>query len=155
MSVVQYPLLFGFQEPILCNGFIAGVAMRGRALAEQEDEGWWIYGVVPGAIAECGGTLISAVDAFRQRLKSVLIDIADEAADFDAFKLGVELFFREKDADAEAQWQAAREKVRAGKLEYRDLPKDTSPGKPSIRVELLDANARSNALADEHSSLAA
>lgn len=152
---VQLPLRFGFAERIIGRGFLAGVVVRGRALAEQEDEGWWIDGVNPGAIAEGGTTVRAAVADFRQRLKAVLIDYAEEAPDFDAFKGAVEAFFRGTDPDSEAEWAAAREAVRAGAVSLPELPKVTDSSPPSISVERLALAPESNLLDDESSSIAA
>src|SRR5712691_4836085 len=84
-SPTRYPLLYGLREVIIGNGFAAGVQANGRVIAEQEEKGWWIYGVNPGAVAESGSTLRDAVDNFRARFKTVLFDYAAEAPNFEAF----------------------------------------------------------------------
>lgn len=42
--MTRYPLLFGFRDLIAGNGFVAGVAINGRALLVDEDDGFWIFG---------------------------------------------------------------------------------------------------------------
>ncbi len=136
----RYPIFFGFSEMVLCRGFVAGVTVSGRAMAEAGDGGWWIYGVNPGALA-CGGpSLTEAISGFRAAFRTVLIDEAEEFAEFEQFKGAVEAFFQRCDAETEQEWNAARAEIRAGAGSaglMSDLPKDTSDRRPEIRVEML------------------
>lgn len=152
----HYPLLFAFHEAIVGRGFVAGVEVRGRAIAEQEGEGqWWVYGVNPGALAECGSGLHSAVENFRLRLKTALVDFAEEASDFQAFKQSATAFFATTDQDTEGEWEAARQAVRAGRIDLAELPKDRSERAPTIMVKELALEPGENPLGEAPSSLAA
>lgn len=133
----QYPLLFSVRELVLCKGFVAGVEVYGRALVEQEDDGWWVFGVNPGAVAESGKSFRGAVDNFRARLRTVLFDYAEDADEFSSFKNAVERFFHASDLETETEWDAARAEVRAGRLALGDLSKDTSGRGPQIQIALL------------------
>jgi len=136
-SQQRYPLLYGFREVIIGKGFAAGVHFNGRVLAEQEPEGWWIYGVNPGAIAESGATVWDAVRNFRVRLNTVLFDYAAEAPNFDSFKAQVSRFFQESDSETKEEWNEARKAVRAGKVEAPDLRKVTDECPPVAMITLL------------------
>jgi hypothetical protein len=45
--MTRYPLLLGFRDLIAGNGFVASVALNGRALLVDEGDGFWMYGVNP------------------------------------------------------------------------------------------------------------
>ncbi len=155
-TTAKFPLLFGFHAAIVGQGFLAGVRASGRAIAERERaDDWWILGVHPGAIAEHGSTLQDAVSRFRLRLKAVLIDFAEETADFAAFKREVESFFIATEPESEREWEMARQAVRAGKLSLAELPKVTDCPPPRIEVTILDLVPDANVLDDQPSSLAA
>ena len=47
--MTKYPLLFTFRDKIEGRDFVAEVVAHGRVLAVEEQEGWWLYGVQPGA----------------------------------------------------------------------------------------------------------
>ncbi len=157
MTPDRYPILFGFREVIFGSGFIAGVEVHGRANAEQEAVGeWWVYGVTPGAIADTGSSLATAVVAFRQRMKAVLVDFAEEAADFEAFQGATMAFLAATDEEAQAEWNAAREAVRNGRLDQEDLPKVSNPEEPSFRVvRLREPKPSDNVVEREPPALAA
>jgi hypothetical protein len=154
-SPVQYPLFFGFREPIVGNGFVAGVDLLGRAVAEQEDASWWLFGVNPGALADTGPDVQSAFCAFRQRLKAVLFDFAEEAKGFDEFKRMVEEFFQTTDGDTETEWKDARQAVREGRLNLAELKKETTQSAPRLSVVKLRLAPEENLLDSGASSLAA
>ena len=61
----QYPLLFGYRDLVMGNGFMAGVTTEGRALLVDEDGGAWMYGVNPGGVAAGGHDHGAAAAAFR------------------------------------------------------------------------------------------
>lgn len=72
-----YPLLFSYRDPVIGNGYVAGVEMRGRALlTAEDDEGWWVEGVSPGGFASGGATRQEALSSFRTTYQHVLVDIA-------------------------------------------------------------------------------
>ncbi len=149
-AVIQYPLLFGFQEQIVGQGFLAGIDVRGRALAAQEEDGeWWIYGVKPGALAESGSDIPEAMRSFRQAFRTVLVDFAEEEADFDGFRARVETFFRETDSETDSDWEKAREEVRAGNISLGELPKVAQVTTPVINVQKLELAPTVNRIDNE------
>lgn len=144
----SYPLVFGFRDAIEGNGFLAGVAISGRALMVHEGEdGWWLYGVTPAGIAASGDTPPEAHVAFRNAYREVLFDAAADAEDFAAFKSEVERFFSEPDAEEESRWNAAALAIRSGEVApeayFSDLPRIPADSCPlSVTVERLDKTER-------------
>lgn len=134
-----YPILFGVRDPIIGNGFVAGVAVNGRALMRQEEEGFWVDGVFPGGVCAGGSTRDEALLKFRDSYRSVLFDLAAEAESFDAFRAEVERFFwEETPGEAEAWLQAAAE-LRKDKNKAGDwLPVKTAYPEPGLTVLRLD-----------------
>ena len=107
--MANYPLLFGFRDVVQGNGFIARVAVEGRALLQVDDEPpeeVWIEGVKPGGFAASGHGPAQALEAFRQSYLSILFDIASDAADFEVFRHGVEEFFHDTNEPASRDWEA-------------------------------------------------
>lgn len=136
---IQYPLLCAFPETIISNGFDARIEVNARVLAVEDEPGsWWIYGVNPGAIAETGSSLHSAVRAFRERLQHVLEDYATEWSDFESFKRHVEEFFNTCDSETENEWLAAREAVRAGRVDLPDMRRVTEESPQRINIRLIE-----------------
>lgn len=131
----NYPLLFTFHDRVSGNGFLADVATHGRALAVQEDDGWWMSGVQPGAIAGGGRTLLEAHADFRRTFTAVLFDIAAEAENFQLFNLNVRAFFDQTNDESIAEWDAAVLAVRRREITARDLP--VTPN--GIREERADS----------------
>lgn len=140
-SMPDYPVMFTVRDAVCGNGYLAGVTLSGRALMRQEDDGkWWVYGVRPGAIADCGNTAIDAFHRFRDRYKTLLFDIAQEAETFESFKAEVERFYSQPDTEEERHWVAAFQEIRNGKVAieppFTDLPKE-SPEKRPTGVSVL------------------
>lgn len=135
----NYPLLCGFREMVAGDGFLASVAIDGRALGVQEDDGtWWIYGVNPGAIAETGATLAEAHAALLRAFKAYTLDVASESKDFAAFDREVRRFFEQGDQETRAEWEAAVVEVRAGRLDLDPLPKvDSRQSVFAVRVHQI------------------
>jgi hypothetical protein len=142
----EHPIMITLQDAISGNGFLAGITISGRALMRLEEGGeWWMYGVRPAAIAESGATVEEAFLHFRNRYKETLLDIAQEATDFETFKTEVERFFNEEDADNEdaRSWEAALNAIRNENLAPPDafakLKRESPENKPSqVSVERLD-----------------
>lgn len=53
-QMTHYPLLFARHELIEGNGFIARVAVSGRALLSEEDGEFWVEGINPGGFSAKG-----------------------------------------------------------------------------------------------------
>ena len=93
--------------------------------------------------------------AFRQRVKSVLLDIAGESLDFAAFRQSVEAFLQTKDDLASKEWEAARAAVRSGALQLDGLARVTAPGDLAFQVVKLSLEPQANVLDGDTPSLAA
>ena len=120
--MTRYPLLLGFRDLIAGNGYVAGVALAGRALLVDEDDGFWMYGVNPGGIAAGGKTHSEAQAEFRQGYKSVLFDLAAQASDFADFRRQALAFFEETNEPTEREWLEAVAEVRKGNVAADWLP---------------------------------
>lgn len=144
--MTYYPLLFRFHAPIIGNGFIADVDMRGRALVTVEhapEDGcspYWIDGVMPGGLAAGGANLREAHAEFIQSLVGILSDTADECQAFEDFKKRVTEFFETIDVEDASRWEAAVRAVRAGECgaEFLHLGKLPADDERSVRVVLVD-----------------
>lgn len=122
-TVNTYPLLFTFQDVVACSGFWAGVTIDGRAVLVEEGDGTWLYGVEPGSVAGEGATAQEAYQDFRAGYRSVLADLAEEAADFRTFEALATEFLSTENRPNEARWAASVQLVRAGDLDLSWLPK--------------------------------
>ncbi len=137
-TTAVYPLLFTFRDVIAGNGFLAGVAVDGRAVLEESPEdGAWFYGVDPGGIAGHGETSQEAHQEFREVYRSILDDISAEAADFPAFEALVTEFLSSINRPNEEQWLESVELVKAGELDLGWLPKSSSQRERCIKVTEL------------------
>jgi len=140
-----YALMFNFQEDVSGNGFLARVSARGRALAVREDDGWWVNGVEPGAIAASGDSPGEACLAFELSFRKVLYDFAEDSDIYESFKREVLRFFYERDTTEEKRWETCVSEP-AGTKTLRDRFFDKLPTLPmspaTVMVERLDENAR-------------
>jgi hypothetical protein len=145
-----FPLIYGFRELVAGAGFYAGVKVDGSALLKKEQDGWWMYGVQPGGIAERGETEYEAYLRFKQSFREVLADSATLCSSFDAFRAEVELLGRQVNDGWAAEWNQAREALRRGDLQpvgaMADLPRKTGEVDAGIAVvELRRGSAQDNA----------
>ena len=144
-SAAVYPVLFTLSEVVSGNGFLAGVAVEGRGSMVQEEDGWWLYGVQPGTLAEDGDNPQEAHLKFVVDFKNVLFDIAGEAPTFERFKEEVERVLSQINEPEAARWADALEAISAGRVPLKDpylaaLPKRTAtPFR--IVVQRLDKSA--------------
>ena len=139
----EYPLVFTFTDKVAGNGFLANVAINGRALMAKEDAFWWMLGVRPAALAEKGESPGGAYVDFRRAFTATLFDAASMADGFDSFKAEVERFFYERDETEEQRWNAAGEAIRSGAVTpeppFASLPREVPQARPvTISVERLD-----------------
>jgi hypothetical protein len=118
-----WPLLFKYRGPVLGQGFIAVVVLHGRLLARQSDESGalWIDGVNPGALALEADSIRAAALELRSALTKVLVDFAEEAESFEAFKAEVVRFFEDTDAETVGEWEACVAEVQSGRLKAPGL----------------------------------
>jgi len=110
-----HPLVFTLQDVVTGCGFLAGINVTGKAVMEQEDGKWWMYGVCPGAIAGSGATPNEAFIDFRNRYKEALFDLAEECTSFLMFRNSVKSFFDAEDAQEKARWDESLEILRKNK----------------------------------------
>lgn len=131
-----YPLIFTFDDTLIGPGFVARLKASGRVLLVQEDDCYWMYGVTPCGIAGGDAERAGAFSAFKRSYLSVLYDIAAEARDEAAFKAEVEAFFYNETPEIEAEWQAARHRVKAGDLDLVAMPRtNTDAFRPRVEVQ--------------------
>lgn len=113
----------------------------------EGDDGLWIYGVRPAAIADVGATLLETFTNFKQRYKLLLFDIAEESKTFEEFKKETERFFYELDDEQENRWMAAVQAIRSGEVvpgePFSKLPRIPPERRPAqITVECLSDESR-------------
>jgi len=138
----SYAMLFKAKEWIQGPGFVAGIAVEGRVLTTLEEDGqWWVYGVTPGGLSESDADPQMAYTKFRQFFRGILLDMAEEAGNFEAFKTKVAKFVSETDEHDAAIWTQSREALRKGALQaegpFATLPKVTAPT-PGRLVQCID-----------------
>lgn len=136
---MEYPLHFKYRDVIVGNGFTAGVAVSGRVLmtVDEEDNGVWFYGAVPGAIAAFGETPTDAHAEFRELYREILRDFAQDSVDFSDFRERVSAFARTGTEATMAAWESALEAVRRDGTVIEGLPKKAAPD-PTVEVALLE-----------------
>ncbi|HZB89036.1 MAG TPA: hypothetical protein VE291_10290 [Terracidiphilus sp.] len=143
-----HPLVFTLQDVVTGCGFLAGIVVTGKAVVEQEDGKWWMYGVCPGAVAGSGDTPNEAFVDFRNRYKEALFDLAEECKGFLAFRKAVQEFF-EEDAQESSRWDAALKSLRENEDSitepFKKLPrKHPSDYQLGIRIDRLEKQKKSD-----------
>jgi len=142
--MTRYPLLFGWRELVEGDGFIARIAVSGRALLTDEDGEVWVEGINPGGFSASGKSPGEALAEFGLAFRAVLFDIASDAASFAAFREEVQRFFEETNAPALAEWEEAVRQVRAGRLDAEWLKKKPAETKLGIEVVEVKRPAATN-----------
>lgn len=155
MMMTKYPLLFTFFSKIEGRGYLADVAVHGRLLAEEEDGGWWAFGVNPGGVAAAGKTRTDAYIEFRKSLMQVLFDLAAQAKDFYAFRKAAMKFFGEVNKPTADEWLAAREEVRAKNITVDGLRRETSEAPRRIEIRQKKTFAAKGNITDPEEAIAA
>jgi len=136
--MTQYPLLFGRRELVEGNGFVARVAVSGRALLVDENGECWIEGINPGGFAASGKSPNEALAEFGSAFRAVLFDIASDAGSFRDFHDEVKRFFEETNVPALRDWEEAVQRVKAGQLDADWLSK--RPSDTKLGVEVVEVN---------------
>lgn len=142
-----HPLVFTLQDVVTGCGFLAGIVVTGKAVMEQEDGKWWMYGVCPGGIAGSGASPNEAFVDFRNRYKETLFDLAEECTNFMGYRKAVKEFF-EEDSHESARWDEALKILRANEESISDpfkkMPRKR-PGEyePGIQVDRLEKKKES------------
>lgn len=134
--MTSYPLLFTFRDVLDVRGDLVEVVFHGRMLAVAEPEGWWMYGVIPGDLAESGTTSAEAQATFRKAFSEVLLDIAASAADVANFREEIHRWFGETNEPAQQDWFAAVEDVRAGRV-AAELEREPADSPRRVEVDIV------------------
>ena len=131
------PLLFTYRDCLFGNGFVVEVKARnGRALCVRETDGFWMYGVNPGAMAVFGDDIAAAHAEFRQTFSNILKDLALEAKSFEEFRELVNQFFVDTNPGYERDWLEAVDAVRRHEVDAEGLPKVPAESPRSIDVNM-------------------
>ena len=130
----RYPLLFAYKDLIAGQGFLASVAIAGRALICEDEEGCWMYGIQPGGICADGDSQKEAAAGFRSLYQAALYDMAAEAPAFAAFRQESQRFFEDEDRLLAKEWWEAVAAVRQGDLKSDWLSRRPAGSPRSIEV---------------------
>lgn len=154
--MARYPIIFGLRDVVQGEGYIAGVAVHGRALLHDEDDGHvWVEGVNPGGFTGTGHSPTEALEDFRKAYTSILYDIALDVTSFKEFQEEVEALFANAGDLPQREWEEAVNDVRTGKVSADWLGKRPADTPLGIRVtELKKPSAKGNKI-EEGSALAA
>ena len=137
--MTSYPILFSVKDLVAGRGFLAGVAIQGRALMREEEEGFWIDGVFPGAVSAGGESKDEALLKYREAYRMSLVDFAIAASSFEEFEAETKRFFWEETPGEADAWKAAAAELREDQSLSGDwLPVRTQYGEPTIHVVLLE-----------------
>jgi predicted RNase H-like HicB family nuclease len=142
--MTNYPLLFSRHELIEGNGFVARVAVSGRALLVDEDGEFWVEGVNPGGFSASGKSPSEALAEFCAAFQAILFDIAAEAKSFEGLQGEVRNFFEETSAPALREWEEAVLAVRAGTVTADWLDKRPADSRLGIEVTRVSHPAATN-----------
>lgn len=160
-SKIEAPLIFTYRDLVSGGGILAEVRVRGRALAVEEHDGIWMYGVEPGDLAASGATIPEAHAAFRRSFTAVLFDIAEDASSFEDFAAQTRQFVNQANASVKAAWQEAVEAHRANRFVFGtavqgmdELPADTPVAIDILKKTQADFTTAFNEL-DQEPALAA
>lgn len=144
--MIRYPILFGPHGGLVAgNGFIAHVAIRGRCLLEETDEEFCsALGVNPGAVAGDGVNLGEAYSDLVERVRLIVVEIAEEASDYEDFAAQVRSFVLETNRPNEEDWKAAVAKVRAGELDLEGVRREDAERGFMVEVRLIAPEREQN-----------
>lgn len=143
----RYPIIFGLRDLIQGDGFLAGIAVDGRALLHDEGDYIWVEGVNPGGFAGTGSNQGEAIEDFRRAYLAVVYDIASEEKSFEGLKAAIERFFHNSGDQPVRDWEAAVKDVREGKVDAPWMTRRSADTPLQIRVvEIAKPAARNNRL---------
>ncbi len=142
---MNYPLLLRFVGTTIGRGFVANVSFTGRFLGTEEADGWWLYGVNPGGIAEGGDTLEDANVRLRDALKDALAWYVAQADSFEAFHASVGRFVNAANAPNLVDWEEAVLRVRATSGGLSELPRWSAQTPVTVAVTRRQSVARQTA----------
>ena len=133
----QYPLFLNYQIPVACNGFWAGITMKGRVLLDESEGECWVFGVNPGGISASADNRESALSAYKTRLTEVVHDLAEVSKDFVEFKLEMEESFQ-VNPEYLNMWNEALKIVREGKSDLAGMTREPAETEASIRIDQIE-----------------
>lgn len=142
----DYPIVFGLRDVIQGEGFLARVAVDGRALVHEEEDAVWIEGVNPGGFSETGASVTEAIERFRRSYTAILFDVAADAETFEGFRDEVNRFFNDSSPGVVREWEQAVEDVREGRISANWLSRTSAADAP-LRVcveEIRHPSSRNN-----------
>ena len=122
-------MVFTYRGYVQGNGFVAVVDAVSHVLAEEQAGGYiWMNGAQPGGLAAGGDDLDEAYSALKDAFCSILLDTAEAAEDFTAFRDETDRFFKDSDHLVAKQWQYVWTANRRGEL-------DCGPADRLLRVK--------------------
>ena len=152
----NYLIIFGLWDLVQGNGYLVGVAVEGRALMHEEEDGsFWIEGVNPGGFSAIGASSAAAIEDFRRSYRAILFDIASDALSFTDFEHGVREFFEGAAVIPAREWEEAVKDVRAGRVDAEWLGKRPAESALGIKVELVENLSVKNNEVEEGAAVAA
>ncbi len=128
------PLYFDLTVRVSGPAFGAEVRIQGRGTCVAEDDPISMYGVNPGALVAGGSDVGSAYEAFRRALGEVLCDLAEMEGEFERFREAAQAFVAASNRISLAEWEAARQAVRAGSAPDVDLRRETGEIEPAVEI---------------------
>ena len=154
--MTRYPIIFGLQDRVEGDGFIARVATEGRALLHEEDDGYvWVEGVNPGGFVATGNSVAEALAEFRRSYTAILFDIASDATTFDEFDRRVHAFFDGAGSAAAREWDEAVSEVRAGRVSAEWLTKRSADSPRGVQVGRINRPSVQNNKVEAGTAIAA
>lgn len=137
MAITRIPLILNYAFDVDCKlGFAASVTMKGRVLLEDDGKEEWVYGINPGGLCAHAPSSVDhkkSLNAFNAKLRTVIADLAEEAASFEAFATEVHAAFK-TNAPYEAKWRGAVDAVRSGSVDVKGMTRENADTKHSLVI---------------------
>lgn len=130
---IVHPVLFSLSEVVSGSGFFAGVAViDGRGSMVPDVDGWWLYGVEPGVLAEDGDNPQEAHLKFAASFRTLLFDVVANTSSIEQFKEEVVRMFAQVNEPEAERWDAALTATRAGRVQLEDSYLQTLPKRKAL-----------------------
>ena len=115
-------------------------------MVHEGEDGWWLYGVQPGGMAENGETPQEAYARFYNAFKVIVTDLAVEHPEYVGFEQAARQFFNGIDANDEGRWRSAADAIRSGRMvpeaPFTELPRLPQETQSYLQVERLDRQTK-------------
>lgn len=141
-----YAVLYDHRQLVDGDGFVAEVAIAGRALLREGPDGAVFSGVQPPGFAGCGATRAEAWAELLEGLRVALVEIAEEASDCEAFRAAAEGFFNGPSGSLERLWKEAVLAVKSGATKVGWARTVESYADRGIRIRQLELDQPDPAL---------